>query len=428
MIEKLISKTFLGTLSSWVFALLCFAYPISAIISSILGVSSTPINIIYRAINLTFSLYIIVVSVILYRCTISKYAVPMLIFLVLYLCRIVWDTSFADVNAETTPIEIYSFYIGSIIIPIIAILLTFKYVDTRKTVLRVFYTLILGNLLLFYFFMSQNGWTISPSMLLSRAEVKGADDESLIVNPISFGLYGGYLVLLCLSLLLLCQKKFSATVLNFAGIFLFLGLFNLIIASSRGPFLFSFFGILVILRIHFVYVKKTYMYYGRVIIILILVSTSIGVAYRQMIANDIEIGIFERLVNMKESLENGEKEERQELYIEAFEMFKSSPIIGKQFVLESTGAYPHNVILEVLMSTGMIGLFFYILSLGVICVKLISFRGASVYYAVFISLIILSIGISLSTGNLYQSVDNWNLMAALIALPRKENELMVNIK
>lgn len=412
---KVILKDHLGFITSWVFVLICFAYPISAVLSNLIGVPSTPVNAFYRAIIMLSSIYVIIVAASFNYMTVNNHAMPLIIFLLLYLIRILWDLLVAGVQSDEAIFTIFSYYLGSVIFPVFAILVAFKFINIRNTILRALYILLISNVLLLFSYLSQNGWEISPSMLISRAEILGLEDGLPIVNPISFGLYGGYLMLFCLAVLLFCRNEFSEKVIMTVKVGLLIGLINLIIGSSRGPFLFSFLGILAIFRVHFSYVTLKFSYYLKIIGAFsgVLVLILFGINY--MSDNNIELGIFERLISMKENMEGGEKETRQELYAEAFELFKSSPVVGKQFVLQTTGSYPHNAVFEILMSMGMVGLFLYIATVFNLLLKIISFKKYVSYFSILIGLVVLSIGISLTSGNLYQSVDNWNLIAAIIA-------------
>jgi hypothetical protein len=413
------AKKFLGAMTALMFVLLCFAYPISAITSNILGLSSTLVNATYRAFNLLIALYVILVLFLTHfnKITINKFSIPLLCFFLFYFLRIFWDTIIISVTTEHSLIEIYSFYIGSIILPVVAILLAFKFADLKKTFMLMFYVLGLTNILMIFFYFSQSGWTISPEILMKRAELKGKNEELLIVNPISFGLYGGYLVLLCISFLMILKDSISKKFIFLICFFVFIGFSNLILSTSRGPFLFTFLGIVLISFFHFSYARISLKYALNFLKIFIFLAFLF--IFLRVSSEGIEIGIIERMINTKENIESGEKESRNELFIEGISMFKKSPIWGEKIVLNSTSSYPHNAIAEVLMATGLIGFILYLLIIFNLFVKFITFKMYNKYFVVIFSLFVLSYGISLTTGNLYQSVDNWNLIAVLLCFSNK---------
>ncbi|WP_281922724.1 O-antigen ligase family protein [Flavobacterium collinsii] len=420
-VKKITSKNFLGTITALMFVLLCFAYPISAITSNVLGLPSTLVNVTYRAFNLLIALYVILVLCLTNfdKITINRFSIPLLCFFGFYFLRIFWDTIIVSVSTEQSLIEIYSFYIGSIIFPVIAILLAFKFADLKKTFMLMFYVLALTNILMMFFYFSQSGWVISPEMLMNRAEIKGENEELLIINPISFGLYGGYLVLLCLSFLMILKDSISKKFVFLICLFLFIGFANLILGTSRGPFLFTFLGIVLISFFHFSYAKFSLKYSLNFLMTSIFITLACILLYIKVSSEGIEIGIIERMINTKENIQSGDKESRNELFMEAISMFEKSPIWGEKIVLDSTSSYPHNAIVEVLMATGLIGFILYLFIIFNLFVKFIIFKRYTKYFVVIFSLFVLSYGISLTTGNLYQSVDNWNLIAVLLCFSNK---------
>lgn len=416
MVLNRASNSFLGNIASWVFVLLCFGYPMPAILSVFLGVPSTPINIIYRSICLALSLGVIVFLLLSNQQKISKASMPLLLFLFIYLFRIIWDTTIVKVKLNYGLLEVYSFYIGCIIIPIVTVLLSFKYINLKKTVLRIFYILCIDNILLLFCYLSQNGWIISPKLLLSRAVIFFGNAE--VVNSIGYGIYGACLLLFCSCVLLNYKNEFSKKILWAIRFFLVLGFTNLIISSSRGPILFSITTLMILFTIHHIKVRKTSKYYSKILSLLLIITAITAISAVYLNVNNIQIGIFSRFNEMKENVRLGKSEERVELFSEAFSMFKSSPIIGKRFVTESIaygGSYPHNVFLEVLMSLGLVGMFLYLIILYYLY-KTILAKKDSKFFMIFICLFIFFFGMTQVSGSLFYSVENWNLMAALFAI------------
>jgi O-antigen ligase len=122
---------------------------------------------------------------------------------------------------------------------------------------------------------------------------------------------------------------------------------------------------------------------------------------------------------MKENSQTGKKETRVDLYSEAFEMFKSSPIIGKRFVTESKysgGAYPHNIFLEIMMALGLLGLFFFIIIMYNLYKKISSLRRESAYYLFFFCLLVFFFWMAQVTGSLFNNFELWILSATMFSL------------
>jgi O-antigen ligase len=311
---------------------------------------------------------------------------------------------------------VYSFYLGNILIPVVAIVLAAKYINLEKLIRCIYLVLLISNILIITIFLDQRNWELAIEILVNRAEIKGTDD-SLLVNPISYGLYGGYLFVLSSTLLVIFKKSISSFLKILLWFSILIGFVNLLISTSRGPFLFTSLA-LFILFISSISIKKINVnVLLRTIFISFLVIFILNLFTNYISDSDIEIGIFQRFVSTKESLQSGEKEIRNELYQEGLDMFANSPFLGKKFVLDSTQSYPHNVFIEILMSLGLFGFFIYGLIIVLLFIKIVHYLQNNIYLAPLCYLFVLSFGISLTTGNLYQSVENWNILALLLVFP-----------
>jgi O-antigen ligase len=203
---------------------------------------------------------------------------------------------------------------------------------------------------------------------------------------------------------------------------LFLSLINLLLSTSRGPFVFTLLSFLFLFCIYFIKNFHSNIFYLRFISISLFIFVSIFYISTKLNSEGIEFGIFQRLINTKESLEKGYAEARNELYDEGIIMFLEAPFFGKSIVLESTSSYPHNSFIEILMATGLFGMFLYLLIIMLVIFNfLYHFKKSKLLY-LFFGLFILSFGISLTSGNLYQSVDNWGLITLLLSFNTHKND------
>lgn len=419
--KRLINDVFVGKLTSTMIVLLCFAYPISAILSIAIGVPSTYVNGTFRALILLVTILILIISAIKYKnIPISKYSISLFAFFFIYLLRLIWDLLVLSVYTEHTKYEIFYFYIGNILVPAIAVLMTFRFCDKREIVKYSFYVLLIDNILITFVYFFQNKWIFSPEILIKRAAIIGTSDDIFIINPISFGIYGGYLFLTSNSLILFLKELVPKPVIITGLIF---GFVNLILSTSRGPFLFTFIGLIVLVFLFLYFSKKTLGLWRKVFISLFITFITLFISISSINQNGVEIGIIQRALNSKENLQSGEKEERNELFAEGFNMFLENPLFGKKVVLDSTASYPHNVFIEILMSTGVLGFSFYIITLFCLFIKFLNINSYSNSFIFFLSVFILSYGISLTTGNLYQSVECWMLM--ILILTFRENKSVI---
>ena len=195
----------IGSMTSLMVVLLFFAYPLSALLSLWLNVPSTIVNIVYRALIVLLALLVIFILILNKNLKLNPLVIPIFVFLILYLFRIVYDTVIVGIETTHPLLEIYTFYLGNIILPFIAIILSFRYVNVISFVKWSLYVLLASNFLIIITYFNQIGSEISPLIFLNRATILGLDRKSDIINPISFGLYGGSLLLFCMSLLLLLK-------------------------------------------------------------------------------------------------------------------------------------------------------------------------------------------------------------------------------
>lgn len=410
-----------GNLTEWLVVLLCFAYPISAVLSFFLGVNSTIFNIGYRGIAILLAIYIIFKSIKLPVGKQNLYILPVIVFFVFYFFRLLYDISITNVESDQKPFQIFSFFIGNIILSIFAISRGIVYCDFGRMVKRSFYTLMVVNLLILFTFLFQNDFSLSPEVLLARAEVKGLEENSSLVNSISYGLYGGYLLIICMSMVVFMPNEYTKKFKLWIYGFLVLGLVNLILGSSRGPFIFTIMDCLLLCCIY-LYAEKRAGRYVRFLVVMVTMFFFGGYILSYLSSNNVELGLFDRIGRLGEQIQSGEKESRNYLYDQALEMFYDSPVVGSQYVLIPEGGYPHNMFLEVLMSLGFLGLIMYLGILFSYQKKIRDFKNYPPQFLAFVFLSFLSFGLTMTSGNIYQNVDFWNLLGVTLLFPVLKKE------
>lgn len=394
--------------------LLCFFYPISAISSLILGIPTTFVNVIYRSLIAGIAAYIILISIIKFNFTLLKIALPMLFFMFFYLVRIFYDTLIEQIATTHSLLEIFSFYLGNICLPFLAIVLSHRCLNQEKLVKRSYFVLALSNIFILVAYLNQLNWDISISIFLFRASINANDMVLDIVNPITYGLYGGLLFVFSLGNLVLLNDKLTMKKNIILYFFVGLGLLNLILASSRGPLLYTFFSLLLLVYFYSVHSKKAIGFYlGNLTKIIVLIFSFVLI-FDYLESNEIELGIIGRLLDTKTEIDNGVIDERQPLYNEAFSMFVEKPVFGNQINLKSK-SYPHNILLELLMSTGLIGTTLFFFGFIFVILKIQKFKNHDSNIMLFACMFIIFIGLSFTSGSLYQSVESWCFIALLLS-------------
>ncbi|WP_336703578.1 O-antigen ligase family protein [Chryseobacterium indologenes] len=176
---------------------------------------------------------------------------------------------------------------------------------------------------------------------------------------IMYGHIGASLFIISLFLLLFCKKDYKSYFLFFC---LFLGLFNVIQSMARSPLI-----AIAVSSFYMVLLKgnKKYLLYAITLILLL-----IGLIFLHEQYGGGFITSFNRMYKW---LALGDTSSREPLYKGALEIFNSNPVLGGRILFED-GVHPHNIFLELLMATGILGLIIYFLKF------LPVFQNASIFW------------------------------------------------
>jgi O-antigen ligase len=182
-------------------------------------------------------------------------------------------------------------------------------------------------------------------------------NDIVVVNSITISISGAFLFLFCISRLFFFElhsgsKKITRKLTQI--ILIALGLTNLVLGASRGPL---FTTICISLFLYFFYMFKNNTFLKPLIFGAVLTFFAIFFFNSQ----NSNILIFNRAISFFEERQNNIEEERDLEFASAMNQFFSSPIIGDKIVTNNSNWFPHNIIIESLMSTGIIGTTFLIL-------------------------------------------------------------------
>ena len=190
---------------------------------------------------------------------------------------------------------------------------------------------------------------------------------------ISYGHLGTSLVLISLFYLLFRSKEIPSYLLIYGMI---LGISTIVIAAARSPFL----AIMVAVP-YLLVIKKNYKLIS--IFILLLLLSIVGIYFLGRNEN-FELMFVDRTYLW---LFEGDNSLRTPLFQNALNIFKQNPILGGRTHFEN-GMYPHNIFLELLMATGIVGLIIYMLKfISVIKnFKIFSYQIINSYHILFFTL------------------------------------------
>ena len=306
--------------------------------------------IYYLILFISYFIYFVKVQkngIILYNYKSTLY-VASLIFLIIYITRIVTDLYFFDVyhNVYSNEITYIIVFFNGIFLPFLFLrLINFKFVDL-KILRNAMYLIILISIII----------TINNFFSdLVVQSVSGRLSAKEGVDSISLGHFGTSLVILSISILN-TSKKYIYKIISVFSIFT--GVIIMGLANSRGPIL-----ALLVCLIIYIWVKKKYSILMFLIFLMIIISSyidSISEFFLSYGSDTVQRLLFTiENFNGQEDITSG----RDNIYTEAFNVFSESPIFGDHFLLQKgafKGEYPHNFILEALISNGLIGVILYL--------------------------------------------------------------------
>ena len=145
--------------------------------------------------------------------------------------------------------------------------------------------------------------------------------------------------------------------------------------------------------------------------VLLLLVSGITSGY-QLFKNNEEIASAQRLSSFLEDGSGGDlnssRDPRFDIYQNAWDDFLDSPIIGKQYVTSIFNFYPHNIVLEVLMSLGIVGIILFlpiVLSIGASMIKV--FKSKNLNALQFLLILIPMLIGGMTSGSIFLSPDLW---------------------
>ncbi len=385
-------------LATLLFITCIFGYTTVATISEITGYDNRALSIFLRSFIIFLTTILIYKSgKIVYRSYNKVTLTLLIIFWLIYLTRIaIYFT--VDPNAPAFEISFYyTWAIGVSILPFLALALAGGTTNAA-----------IGFTVTFYFAAA------SSLLALTQAGTQFYEDDILIshgrlmlqhLNPISLGRHAAILIVLSVwAILHRRELEFSKGTHYFAYFTLFAGMYILLGSGSRGPLLSLFVTILFIVALDNG-TKTTSSGIAVIAIATIIYFSTIWVASNE------EMSIYRRL----SSSILGSDEATNTRYLSfsgAMSVFLEDPLFGGAIEEPNTNFYPHNIYLEVLMTTGLLGaipLLVAVTYMFTVSVLSLRHRPKTGWIG---ALLILHLGDALFAGSIYNSGQLWALIGA----------------
>lgn len=256
-----------------------------------------------------------------------------------------------------SPLTILFFYIFPILIPAVFFFRRRVVIDVEKTI-WIISCAVFACLLASYNSIMQGNVELSND---------GRYDSGFGVFSIAFGQYGTTLVLM--SIYLISQNKHNFKLIKniILGLFICIGFLSIVFSGSRGPFI-------ALVACLFIWVVSNIKVSAKSVFIIILslvafvyIEDILYFINDQLKANDINS--FTRILDtiFADDGLSQHSSGRDNLYIEAWELFLDNPIFGNSLFIPGK-IYVHNIFIEQFMATGIIGGIIFIL-INIIAIK-----------------------------------------------------------
>tara|TARA_R110001606_G_scaffold314556_7_gene461335 strand:+ start:105 stop:1391 length:1287 start_codon:yes stop_codon:yes gene_type:complete len=370
-------------------------YPIASLFSQVTGIENQIAAIAMRGAILACAVTILIGSL---RIS-SRLAVALFtLFWGGYILRLAFTFGLTNEVVSEPASTFFIWGLGVCLMPSVAVLLYKGHLDFAK--MRLTFA-ILGA-------VAMVGILLLGGTAIETAEGQTFDQNRwnlATINPITIGHLGASLVLTASAALL--YEKSKGRRLLFYGAIAGIGLIGLFLANSRGPLVamavaIGTYGLAQIRS------KRAWRYS------MIVMLGGLVVLYRKTDALFEASGILDRFARLATG-EDRSAMTRTELYSDGIAQFLASPFVGDGLEVRSLGFYPHNVILEAFIATGVIGgITFLVLTLMSIraSYRIMKLDSPKAFMALLAMQYIVAGQFS---GAIYQAGPMWVLMAGVLA-------------
>lgn len=264
-----------------------------------------------------------------------------------------------------------------------SVFLFFRNLDVRKYLnyivnVLLFSGFLLGCIVIIFYrdilFVSQVG----------RFGVTIDDNEDALLSPLAVAYSGALNVSLLIPFLLDGYKKCGKLLKVYYVLNFLLSMFLFVMGSTRGAFVVVIICLILYILSQKGTTKIKYLLYIIPIIPLFYLF--------------LDLTGSSLLNRLSDTIEKQDSSGRDVLWIEAFEEFVKNPLFGGK--IEVSGFYPHNIILEILMGMGILGLFIFVM-IFFNTIKNLKLDSKSIYLYI---LLINGLFMNMFSGSLYTAI------------------------
>ena len=418
-----------ANLCDWLIVIQCFGYPAQVMIPLNLGINTTTFNFTARIIYASISLLLIVFSPISIRKTTLGF-LSFSLFWFIYGLRLIYDLEIIGVQfLETSSFYVYSFGFGCSLLSSMAVFSTGATINLPQSLFRTYLVLLVSALLMLLFLFTSSTVSLATFFLQRTSVMTDTQDGlSVVINAITISFTGTQLALLSLYYLLF--KPFQNKKILFWVFILsaLVGVGLVMLGASRGPLLTLFLLVMLMLWLKLRSNASSLRFFLKLSVGIALLFV-VFVVFIQPMNQDNDVEIVSRLTAFADERANNVKEERDYEWASAWQQFLSNPVLGDKFVTDYDKSYAHNIVLDVMMSTGITGLFVFLLFFYSISRKIWfffqhfdSFPLILPFLFCFFSILL----ISLTSGGVFINVSLWIYSAFLSVISFANASILSN--
>ncbi|MCK7575649.1 MAG: O-antigen ligase family protein [Chromatiales bacterium] len=130
-------------------------------------------------------------------------------------------------------------------------------------------------------------------------------------------------------------------------------------------------------------------------------------------------GVFDRFFNIKYDIEIGDSSSaRLEIWQDTWQQFLSNPVFGNSLEADSVKFHPHNIFLEILITTGLFG-FIPFIFLSFVFFEIKRDYSKNSQYSWVVAIFIISFSQNMFTGGIYSA--SWLALSAAMIIGFQKN-------
>jgi hypothetical protein len=389
-------------------AIIIIGFFVIGSVPALIGVNINFLTEAYRFLILLISL-LILLYIFIFKNSSSNFNLYLFyLFWIIYSLRILYDLLFSKIifSGDYSKLFYFQYAFGVVFIPTFCVILISKnFKLDYKYILKIVFSILLFTLLFIVY------------KRFTNIEIIDRSSQILSIGIIEFGHYGCTLILLAIYRIV--EEKSSIFKVLLFLFAIIVGFSAIIISASKGPLLALLVSLLLFFKFRF---KVKAFVFAQTLLGLILYFFGF---YLIELMSDLFDSNF--LLRIFYTIDEAKDEARNSLLTAALDDFINSPIFGSSMFIQKSGfegSYPHNLIVESFMATGIFGGTIFVVLVLTTCIKALKAITNKMNHS-WISLVFFQYLIfGMVSSNLYSLDLFWLSLGVILAIKPHSNKLI----